>query len=74
MRKLLVFSALVISAITTAWAQGQAPKTQFFIDWDNAAKKCVVVTAKPADKDIVGGGPFNTRDEAVAAIKNVKGC
>jgi hypothetical protein len=68
--KLLVACALVAFAATPAPAQTQ----QFWIDWDDAAKKCIVVTAKPTDKTVEGGGPFRSRAEAEAALKRVKGC
>jgi hypothetical protein len=71
MRKLLVVGAFVISSITTASAQ--ATKTQYYIDWDFAAKKCIVVTEKPTNPDM-HNGPFNTRAEALTAIKTFTGC
>jgi hypothetical protein len=68
---LCTFAAL---ACAPALAQNAPRSGQFYIDWDNAAKKCIIVTAKPTDKNIEGGGPFRTRAEAEAALKTVKGC
>ena len=65
----LVLCALVTFVFTPASAQTD----QFWIDWNNAAKKCIVVTQKPTG-NIEGGGPFRTRAEAEAALKTVKGC
>jgi hypothetical protein len=62
----LVFCVLATLAFT--------PPGQFYIDYDNAAKKCIIVTQKPTDKTVEGGGPFRTRAEAEAALKTVKGC
>jgi hypothetical protein len=67
---LLVLCALATFVFTPASAQ----TGQFWIDWDNAAKKCIVVTQKPTDKNVEGGGPFRTRADAEAALKTVKGC
>ena len=68
--QLLVLGVLAAFAFTPALAQ----TGQFWIDYDNATSKCLVVTQKPTDKTIVGGGPFKTRAEAEAALKTVKGC
>jgi hypothetical protein len=74
MGKLLVISAFVISTITTASGQGTNTKMQFYIDWDFAAKKCIIVSEKPTNPNMVNNGPFNTRAEAETAIKTFKGC
>jgi hypothetical protein len=70
----LVLCVLATLAFTPASAQNAPDSAQFYIDWDNAAKKCIVVTQKPTDKTVEGGGPFRTRAEAEAALKTVKGC
>ena len=72
--QLLAFCAFAALAITAAPAQQNAPKGKFYVDWDDAAKKCIVVTEKPTLHDVAGGGPFNTRAEALAAFKKIKGC
>ena len=72
MKGVMFFSCLSMLAVSSAFAQSSG--TQFYVDWDNAAKKCIVVTAKPADKNIEGGGPFISRAAAEAAFKKVKGC
>ena len=70
----LVLCVLATLAFTPALAQSAPASEQFYIDWDNAAKKCIIVTQKPTDKTVEGGGPFKTRAEAEAALKTVKGC
>jgi hypothetical protein len=70
----LVLCVLATLAFTPALAQNAPASGQFYIDWDNAAKKCTIVTQKPTDKTIEGGGPFKTQAEAEAALKTVKGC
>ena len=70
----LVLCVLATLAFTPALAQNAPASGQFYIDWDNAAKKCTIVTQKPTDKTIEGGGPFKTQAEAEAAVKTVKGC
>ena len=70
----LVLCVLATLAFTPALAQNVPPSGQFYIDWDNSAKKCIIVTQKPTDKPVDGGGPFKTRAEAEAALKTVKGC
>lgn len=70
----LVLCVLATLAFTPALAQNVPASGPFYIDWDNAAKKCIIVTQKPTDKTVEGGGPFKTRAEAEAAFKTVKGC
>jgi hypothetical protein len=70
----LVFCVLATLAFTPASAQNAPSPGQFYIDYDDAAKKCIIVTQKPTDKTVEGGGPFRTRAEAEAALKTVKGC
>jgi hypothetical protein len=70
----LVLCVLATLAFTPTLAQNAPGSGQFYIDWDNAAGKCIIVTQKPTDKTIEGGGPFKTRAEAEAAFKTVKGC
>jgi hypothetical protein len=74
MRQVLILSVAATLAIASASAQ--APKTEFYVDWNPTTKKCFVVTAKPTDKTVFGGGPFKTREEAEAAIKakTIMGC
>lgn len=76
MRKhVLVLGAVVLGAVASLRIMPASAQTgQFWIDWDNVAKKCIVVTKQPADKKIEDGGPFKTQAEAQAAFKNVKGC
>jgi hypothetical protein len=55
MRHLFLLATAAAWALTGAYAQ--VPKAEYWIDWDNTAKRCTVVTANPTDKAIVGGGP-----------------
>ncbi|MGB8402322.1 hypothetical protein [Bradyrhizobium sp.] len=45
----------------------------FYVDWNAAARRCIVTTDKPV-YHVIDGGPFETRAEARAAIKTIKGC
>jgi hypothetical protein len=47
---------------------------KYFLDWDPGTKRCFVVTSRPTDKTITGGGPFTTLDAARTASKTTKGC
>ena len=47
---------------------------QFYVDWHKPTRRCVVVVGRPIVYHVVGGGPFETRAEAKAAIKTVKNC
>jgi hypothetical protein len=47
---------------------------QFYVDWNRSTRRCVIVVGKPIIYNVVGGGPFETRSEAKAAIKTIKGC
>jgi hypothetical protein len=49
-------------------------KGPFFLDWSLATRRCFVVTKKPTDRTIMGGGPFETFSEALAAAQTVMGC
>jgi hypothetical protein len=49
-------------------------KGPFFLDWSPTTRHCFVVKEKPSVRNITGGGPFQTFDEAVAAVLTVKGC
>jgi hypothetical protein len=71
MKRTLLFLSLASLAPASAWAQGTG--TKFYVDWDNAAKKCVVVETKPAN-NVEGGGPFDSKAQAEAALKTVAGC
>jgi hypothetical protein len=72
MKKTLLFLTLAALAPASAWAQGTGGK--FYVDWDNSAKKCVVVESKPAN-NVEGGGPYSSKAEAEAALKTtVAGC
>lgn len=70
MARTFFLSALSVLAVSAVSAQSG----QFYLDWDKTTKQCTVVTSKPTDKSIAGGGPFATRAEAEAAIKTVAGC
>ena len=72
MKRMILLNGLSIFAVAAAFAQSTG--SQFYIDWDNATKTCVIVNSKPTDKNIEGGGPFATRVAAEAAFKAVKGC
>jgi hypothetical protein len=73
MKKTLLFFTLAALAPASAWAQGTGGK--FYVDWDNAAKKCVVVETKPANNNVEGGGPYNSKAEAETALKTtIVGC
>ena len=65
---------VVLAALTTISAQAQVSATKYYIDWDNSAQKCVVVENKPTINQIAGGGPFDSKAQAEAAFKVVKGC
>ena len=49
-------------------------KGPFFLDWSPATRHCFVVREKPSERNITGGGPFQTFEEAVSAALTVKGC
>jgi hypothetical protein len=56
---------------------GQAPigeRGQFYVDFNWSTRRCVIVVGRPIVYHVVGGGPFETRSEAKAAIKTIKGC
>lgn len=69
MKTLQLFTLFATLGITTA----QAQEAKYYIDWDDAAKKCVIQN-KPPVNQIAGGGPFDSRAQAEAALKVVKGC
>jgi hypothetical protein len=71
MRKLLSLAAFV--ALATTAAQAQVSGTKYYVDWNDASKKCIVAENKPTNL-VVGGGPFESRAEAESAFKTVKGC
>lgn len=46
----------------------------FFLDWNPATRRCFVVRQKPSNRNITGGGPFQTFNQAVVATLSVAGC
>jgi hypothetical protein len=72
MKKTLFVVALAALAPTFAWAQGTTGK--FYVDWDNAAKKCVVVEKRPTNPTLADLPPYNSRAEAETGLKTVNGC
>lgn len=65
---------VMFAALVTTSAQAQVSGTKYYIDWDDAAKKCIVVADKPTTGKVAGGGPYESRAQAEAAFKSVKGC
>jgi hypothetical protein len=61
-------------ALVTTSAQAQVSGTKYYIDWDDAANKCVVVENKSTTDRVTGGGRYESRAQAEAAFKTVKGC
>jgi hypothetical protein len=73
MNKTLLFFTLAALAPASAWAQGAGGK--FYVDWDFAAKKCVVVEKRPTNPALADLPPYNSKAEAEAALKTtVVGC
>ena len=72
MKKL--YSLVMFAALATTSAQAQVSGTKYYIDWDDAAKKCIVVENKPTIDKITGGGPYESKAQAEDAFKTVKGC
>jgi hypothetical protein len=70
MKNVLMALVLTTLPLTIAHAQG----TKYYVGWDDAAKKCIVVENTPTTAKVEGGGPYNSRAEAEAAFKTVKGC
>ena len=70
MKTLQLFIVFAMLGIAAAKAQDG----KFYVDWDDAAKKCIIVQTKPTVHQVTGGGPFDTRAQAEAALKVVKGC
>jgi hypothetical protein len=62
------------SEATTVQNYADPSKGPFFLDWSPATRRCFVVSEKPSDHSITGGGPFQTFDEAFAATLSVHGC
>jgi|tagenome__1003787_1003787.scaffolds.fasta_scaffold20989948_16 hypothetical protein len=53
----------------------QPTNEQYYVEWDNWAKRCVIEMYRlPPEHIIVGGGPYVSRDAARAAISTVPGC
>lgn len=65
---------VMFAALATTSAQAQVSATKYYIDWDDAAKKCIVVENKPTTDKVAGGGPYDSKPQAEAAFKTVKGC
>jgi hypothetical protein len=70
MRKILLFLTLAALVPASAWAQAG----KFYVDWDNTAKKCVVVEKRPTNPALADLPPYNSRAEAEAGLKTVNGC
>jgi hypothetical protein len=70
MKNAVIVVVLTAMPVTLAHAQG----TKYYVGWDDAAKKCIVVENTPTTNKVEGGGPFNSKAEAEAAFKKVKGC
>jgi hypothetical protein len=63
-----------ISATILIQDYAYSSKGPFFLDWSPVTLHCFVVNAKPADRTIIGGGPFLTFGAALAAAQTVMGC
>lgn len=48
--------------------------SQFYIDWNHFSRTCFITHIRPVGHVVTGGGPFDTRDQAMAAIKSIGGC
>jgi hypothetical protein len=46
----------------------------FYIGWNGSARRCSVVIGQPVTSNVIGGGPFYSRSDALAAIKKTPGC
>jgi hypothetical protein len=49
-------------------------KHVFYIDWNGSARRCSIVVGQPITSHVIGGGPFYSRSDALAAIKKTPGC
>ena len=75
MKKTFLYFALAALAPASALAQGTTGK--FYIDWDSAAKKCVVTETRPTNPNNPGlrdFPPYNSKAAAEAALPKVNGC
>ncbi|MFO1109710.1 MAG: hypothetical protein U1E61_11045 [Bradyrhizobium sp.] len=70
MKNAFMLFALTVLSVTFAQAQG----TKYYVDWDYAAKKCVVVDKRPTNPNLADLPPYNSKAEAEAAFKVLKGC
>ena len=63
----------IFAALVTTSAQAQVSGTKYYIDWDNAAKKCIVVADRPTTGKVVGGGPYESRDSGRSCVQVCQG-
>ena len=54
--------------------EGDFETGPFYVDFDRHTKRCFVTMNKPVGHTVIGGGPFQTRAKARAAIKMISGC
>jgi hypothetical protein len=74
MKKLLLSSAVVAFAVTSAFAQ-TAVTSEYYVVRDATTKKCTIVDKKPTTTTtIVDNGVFKTRTEAETGMKTMKVC
>ena len=72
MKKTFLYFALAALAPASALAQGTTGK--FYIDWDSAAKKCVVTETRPTNPNLRDLSPYDSRALAEAALPKLAGC
>jgi hypothetical protein len=72
MKKLLLSSAVIAFAVTSAYAQS----TEYYVVRDATTKKCTVVDTKPTTTTttVVDNGIFKTKTEAETGMKSMKVC
>lgn len=75
MKKLLISTALVAFAVTSAFAQTTVA-SEYYVVRDATTKKCTIVDKKPTTTTttVVDNGIFKTRTEAETGMKTMKVC
>ena len=75
MKKLLLSSAVVAFAVTSAFAQ-TAVTSEYYVVRDATTKKCTIVDTKPTTSTttVVENGTFKTKTEAETGMKTMKVC
>jgi hypothetical protein len=75
MKKILISTALVAFAATSAFAQTTV-SSEYYVVRDASTKKCTIVDKKPTTTTttVVDNGTFKTKTEAETGMKTMKVC